>query len=468
MDRDPASILDIVFACRRVRRFVAARSREELEADEQLQYAVLHAILLIGEAASRLSPEFRQTASSIPWGEIIGTRNRIIHGYDRVKLDVIWDIATNKVQLSPRTTGTACAPATGLKPLMARKKSPAETNVESIRHNDKRTARASSCAGVLRGHDEPYQKLKRTLRAEIDEEAWSSLYSTKSRPFPKPASKKDRDESDQSLWDPQFAGAPMGFVWNVMLSFDNDELWEDERDEPRESCEPLERINAWIPHGRLVSLIGPTYGDGVGYGIDANLYGGGFKHFDIDGFIEVVRARNWKARAKVQLWIKGAEEGMGTEPFTLVKLAAHSAAGIKAAATCTRRAAGIKAAETRKRRAAGVNAAATRKRRAADIKGAAPRRNGAGRLGQARRNQKPVSGPSKLIGHALQPGRTSAERSTSSLFGLSAQWFAMWVERRRVLAFGLKRGSRKQNRWPPTMASETVSSSKTLISTRTA
>jgi hypothetical protein len=122
----------------------------------------------------------------------------------------------------------------------------------------------------------------------------------------------------------------MGWVWNVMLAFDNEELWdEDEAEradqagedyEPPETCDPLERINAWISHGRLVSLIQPTYQDGVGKGMDANLYGGGFKHFDIDGFIEVVRDQNWKARSKVQLWIKGAEDGMGEEPFTLIKL----------------------------------------------------------------------------------------------------------------------------------------------------
>lgn len=112
----------------------------------------------------------------------------------------------------------------------------------------------------------------------------------------------------------------MGWVWNVMLSFSNEELWEDGVDEPREMCEPLERINAWMEHGRLVSLIGPTCDDDAGYGMDANLYGGGFKHFDIEGFLEVVKAQDWKDRAKVQLWVKGAEEGMGEEPFTLIKL----------------------------------------------------------------------------------------------------------------------------------------------------
>ena len=112
----------------------------------------------------------------------------------------------------------------------------------------------------------------------------------------------------------------MGWVWNVLLSFSNEEFWEDGEDEARDTCEPLERINQWIPSGKLVSLIGPTYVKGVGIGLDANLFGGGYKHFDIEGFIEVVEAQGWKDRANVQLWVKGAEEGMGEEPFTPVKL----------------------------------------------------------------------------------------------------------------------------------------------------
>src|SRR5271166_4221296 len=96
MDRDPGSILDIVLACHRLRRFVADRSLSELQNDELLQFAVFHAIALIGEAATRLSPEFRQAHSEIPWRDIIGTRNRIIHGYEKVKLDIVWEIATVK------------------------------------------------------------------------------------------------------------------------------------------------------------------------------------------------------------------------------------------------------------------------------------------------------------------------------------------------------------------------------------
>jgi uncharacterized protein with HEPN domain len=80
MNRDAASVLDIVQASRRLKDFVVGRSREELERDELLQYAVLHAIALIGEGATRLSDEFRQAHDVIPWRDIIGTRNRIIHG----------------------------------------------------------------------------------------------------------------------------------------------------------------------------------------------------------------------------------------------------------------------------------------------------------------------------------------------------------------------------------------------------
>ncbi len=132
----------------------------------------------------------------------------------------------------------------------------------------------------------------------------------------------------------------MGFIWNIMLSFSNEELWVDGEDEPVEplECKPLERINAWIDsessilkgrgsehdehdgNGRLVELIGPTYDDNAGHGMDANLVGGGFKHFNIDGFIEVVESQNWKEWGAVQLWIKGGEEGMNDSLFELVKL----------------------------------------------------------------------------------------------------------------------------------------------------
>jgi hypothetical protein len=126
----------------------------------------------------------------------------------------------------------------------------------------------------------------------------------------------------------------MGFVWNIMLSFSNEELWEAGEEQPLETCKPLEQINAWIDSkgfneesgsehsgcGRLVELIGPTYDDNAGYGMDANLFGGGFKNFNIEGFIEVVEGQHWKDPGTVQLWVKGACEGGDEGLFELVKL----------------------------------------------------------------------------------------------------------------------------------------------------
>lgn len=74
-------------------RFVAGRRREDLDADEMLRFALIHAIEVIGEAASRVSPEARQATPGIPWREAVGIRNRLVHAYFDVDLDVLWKTA---------------------------------------------------------------------------------------------------------------------------------------------------------------------------------------------------------------------------------------------------------------------------------------------------------------------------------------------------------------------------------------
>lgn len=64
--------------------FIAGKTYAEFENDIQCQYAVIRAIEVIGEAAGRVSDDFVAQHPEIPWRQIIGMRNRMIHGYDDI------------------------------------------------------------------------------------------------------------------------------------------------------------------------------------------------------------------------------------------------------------------------------------------------------------------------------------------------------------------------------------------------
>lgn len=65
--------------------FITGRTQADLETDKLLEYAVLHALQIIGEAGLKISAETRQQYPQIPWKDIIGIRQRIVHHYDNVK-----------------------------------------------------------------------------------------------------------------------------------------------------------------------------------------------------------------------------------------------------------------------------------------------------------------------------------------------------------------------------------------------
>ncbi len=71
-------------------RFTSGRQREDLEADRQLTWALIKAIEIIGEAAGQLSEETKTENSNIPWRDIIGMRNRLVHAYFDINLDILW------------------------------------------------------------------------------------------------------------------------------------------------------------------------------------------------------------------------------------------------------------------------------------------------------------------------------------------------------------------------------------------
>lgn len=90
LDRDRAALLDIAHATDLALEFCEEMSKDEFVADKKSQSAVLHQILIIGEATKRLSESFRRDQAEVPWQQIAGMRDRLIHGYDDVDIDQVW------------------------------------------------------------------------------------------------------------------------------------------------------------------------------------------------------------------------------------------------------------------------------------------------------------------------------------------------------------------------------------------
>lgn len=72
-----------------------SHTRGDLESDRVFFLALLKLVEIVGEAAARISGATREAHPAVPWREMIGTRNRLVHGYDAVDYDILWNIATS-------------------------------------------------------------------------------------------------------------------------------------------------------------------------------------------------------------------------------------------------------------------------------------------------------------------------------------------------------------------------------------
>lgn len=81
----------------RARAFLESRKRDDLDHDYKLRYALLYALQIIGEAASGISRDLQTEQSEIEWANIIGMRHRLVHGYDAVNLDIVWQVAEEEL-----------------------------------------------------------------------------------------------------------------------------------------------------------------------------------------------------------------------------------------------------------------------------------------------------------------------------------------------------------------------------------
>jgi uncharacterized protein with HEPN domain len=97
MSRDSASLLDIVRAGQLILQFAQGVSREQLESDVMRQSAILYQITIMGEATKRLSREFRAQHTEVPWDNIAGMRDIIAHQYDRLDLNIVWQVIQRNI-----------------------------------------------------------------------------------------------------------------------------------------------------------------------------------------------------------------------------------------------------------------------------------------------------------------------------------------------------------------------------------
>ena len=76
---------------------------EQFEGDFRINFAVVRALEIVGEAAKRLPSDLRRQYPGVPWKVMAGMRDRIIHGYDVVDLQIVWDVVKRDIpQVKPQ------------------------------------------------------------------------------------------------------------------------------------------------------------------------------------------------------------------------------------------------------------------------------------------------------------------------------------------------------------------------------
>lgn len=93
-ERNAAYIFDMLQAAEKIQRYISGKNFADFSRDELLRDAIERNIEIRGEAARRISDNFKQKQAEIPWAKIIAQRNVLIHEYDDIELEEIWEVAS--------------------------------------------------------------------------------------------------------------------------------------------------------------------------------------------------------------------------------------------------------------------------------------------------------------------------------------------------------------------------------------
>jgi uncharacterized protein with HEPN domain len=96
-ERDAALLLDILLAARDAEAFLVGVDEAAFMASRLHQNAVIRSLEIIGEAGGRVSAAVREAHPDIPWRDRVGMRHRLIHGYNEVRLDIVWGVAAGRL-----------------------------------------------------------------------------------------------------------------------------------------------------------------------------------------------------------------------------------------------------------------------------------------------------------------------------------------------------------------------------------
>jgi uncharacterized protein with HEPN domain len=94
---------DILDAMNKAEILLEGVNYSQFESDFRINFAVVHTLEIIGEATKRLPEDLRRRYPDIPWKGMAGMRDRIIHGYDNVDLQIVWDVVKRDIpQIKPK------------------------------------------------------------------------------------------------------------------------------------------------------------------------------------------------------------------------------------------------------------------------------------------------------------------------------------------------------------------------------